>query len=137
MKSDLIALLKSTPLHILNRSASPEALPPTLLTDLRYISLRSSIRDPLVEAFITTLAPAPNDVDISPEEQEALFKQTVERERRERALAERQKQVLEEKKRQQGSLQVSKGMLREGEAEIERAMRVGKDGLRGYMEVGE
>ena len=61
----------------------------------------------------------------------------VERERREKALAERRKQVLEEKQRQKGSLQLSKGMLREGEAEIERAMRIGKDGLKGYMKVGE
>lgn len=108
-----------------------------LLTDLRYISLRPSVRDPLVGTFIASLAPAPHHVNISPEEQEALNKQIVERERREKALAERQKQVLEEKKRQQGTLQVSKGMLRKGEAEIERAMRVGKDGLRSYMEVEE
>lgn len=58
------------------------------------------------------------------------------RERRERALAEREKRVHEEKRRQQGALEYSKGMLREGEQEIERAMRVGKEGLKSYFEVG-
>lgn len=58
-------------------------------------------------------------------------------ERRDRALAERQKQVQDEKRRQKGALQFSKGMLREGEEEIERALRVGKEGLRGYMEAEE
>jgi len=38
------------------------------------------------------------------------------------------------KKRQRGHLQASKGILREGEEEVQRAMRVGKEGLRGYME---
>lgn len=55
--------------------------------------------------------------------------------RREYALSERQKQVQEEKRRQRGALQFSKGVLREGEAEIERAMRVTKEGLKGHMVV--
>lgn len=41
--------------------------------------------------------------------------------------------MQEEKRRQRGALQFSKGVLREGEAEIERAMRVTKDGLKGHM----
>lgn len=57
-----------------------------------------------------------------------------ERERREKALSERQRQVQEEKNRQRGHLQASKGILKEGEEEVQRAMRVGKEGLRGYME---
>ena len=63
-------------------------------------------------------------------------KSKEERERRERALAEREKRVQEEKRRQQGQLQYSRGMLREGEEEVERAMRVGKDGLKSYLQVG-
>ena len=47
---------------------------------------------------------------------------------------ERQKQVQEDKRRQRGALQFSREMLREGEQEVERAMAVGKDGLKGYME---
>lgn len=108
-----------------------------MLTDLRYISLRPSIRDPLIETHITTLPPAPSssDADLSFEEQVSLSKRKLERERREQALAERQKQVQDEKRRQKGALQFSKGMLRDGEEELERAMRVGKEGLKAYMEV--
>jgi hypothetical protein len=135
LKSDLITLLKSIPLQTLNRSTSPNALPSALLTDLRYVSLRPPIRDPLVETYISTLPPPPDSSDISPEEQDGASQETRERERRERALAERQKQVQEEKRRQRGALQFSKGVLREGEAEIERALLVGKKGLKGYMEV--
>ncbi|MCJ1461591.1 hypothetical protein MMC07_000188 [Pseudocyphellaria aurata] len=137
LKADLVTLLKSIPLHILNRSTAPDALPPIMLTDLRYISLRSSIRDPLIETHISTLplAQSSSDLDLSPEEQASLSKQKLDRERREQALAERQKQVHEQKLRQEGVLQVSKGMLRNGEEVLEQAMRVGKDGLRAYMEV--
>jgi hypothetical protein len=131
----LITLLKSVPLQTLNRSTSPNALPSTLLTDLRYFSLRPPIREPLVETYISTLPLPPDSSHISPEEQEGASQETRERERRERALAERQKQVQEEKRRQRGALQFSKGVLREGEAEIERALLVGKKGLKGYMEV--
>lgn len=110
-----------------------------MLTDLRYISMRPSLRDPLVETHIATLPPAPSssDLGLSPEVQASLSKQKLERERREQALAERQKQVQEEKRRQKGALQFSKGMLRDGEEELERAMRVTKEGLKAYMEVEE
>ena len=135
LKSDLSALLKSLPLYILNRSTSLGALPPAILTDIRYVSLRPHARDPLIEAYISTLPPAPEQSDISPEEEAELSRQKQERERRERALAERERRVQEEKKRQKSALQFSKGMLREGEEEIERAMKVSKDGLRGYLEV--
>lgn len=110
-----------------------------MLTDLRYISLRPSIRNPLIQTYIETLLPAPStcDVDLSPEEQVCLSKQKLERQRRERALAERQQQVQEEKRRQIGALQFSKGMLRDGEEELERAMRVGKEGLKAYIEAEE
>ena len=133
LKSDLVKLLKSTPPFALNKSVTIHTLPATLLTDLRYISLRSAIRDPLIEAHISTLPPAPTNFEISPEEQEAQAEERQERERRQFALAERQRQVQEEKRRQNGALRYSKGMLREGEEEIQRAMRVGKEGLLGHM----
>ena len=63
-----------------------------------------------------------------------MAKQRQERERREKALAERQMRVEEEKRRQRGALQYSKGVLREGEQELERAKKVGKEGLLGYMQ---
>ena len=88
----------------------------------------------MIETYITSLPPAPDKTETVPEEEEACIKERQERERREKALSERQVQVQEEKRRQRGQLNASQGMLRDGEEEIERAMRVGKEGLRGYME---
>lgn len=133
-KSDLSALLKSIPLHQLNRSSNVEALPTSILTDVRYISLPPSVRDPLIEAYISTLPPAPEQENISAEEREELERKKLERERREKALAERKKRVQEEMRRQKSELARGKHLLREGEAEIEQAMKVGKEGLRSYME---
>lgn len=133
LKSDLIKVLKSTPLSAFNKSSTVHALPSALLTDFRYISLRPAIRDPLIEAHISTLASAPTDLGISTEEQEAQAKENKERQRRQEALAERQRQVQEEKRHQNSALRYSKGMLVEGEEEVQRAMRVGKEGLLGYM----
>lgn len=133
LKSDLVTLLKNIPLQSLNRSTLPDALPPALITDLRYVSLRPSIRDPLIETHISTLAAPLGNVDVLPGEQAAMLKEQRERERREKALFDRQKQVEEHKRKQEGVLRFSKDMLREGEQEMERAMKVGKEGLKGYM----
>ena len=134
-KSDLSSLLKSAPLHALNRSSSIHALPSVVLTDIRYISLAPKVSDPLIEAFISTLPAAPEHENISAEQQEELDKKKSEREKREKALAEREKRVEEEKRRQKGDLARGKYLLKEGEAEIAEAMQVRKDGLRSYMEV--
>ncbi|KAI4127947.1 MAG: hypothetical protein LQ338_002971 [Usnochroma carphineum] len=136
LKSDLVAMLKSMSLHALNRSTPMAALPPAMLTDIRYISLRPSIRDPLIETHISTLAEAPATADVSAEEQEAIAKQRQERERRE-ALAERTMQVQRDQRRVKEALAYSKGQMREGEEEVRRAMRVGKEGLLRYMEDGQ
>ena len=128
LKADLIKTLKQTPLHILNRSSTLSSLPTPILTDPRYISLRTAIRDPLIEAHISTLPPPLADI---PSEETNPQAQT-ERHRRERALADRQTQVQEEKRRQRSTLQYSRGMLRDEEREVERAMKVGKEGLMGY-----
>jgi FF domain-containing protein len=133
-KSDLFALLNSIPLPLLNRSCNVEALPPAILIDLRYITLPPKVRDPLIEAYISTLPLAPEQVDLSVEEQEARERKRLEREKRERALTEREKHVQEEKQRQKDDLMRGRNRLRQGEAEIEHAMRVGKEGLKGYME---
>ena len=134
-KSDLSALLQSVPLHALNRSSQLGALPPAIITDLRYISLPLKVRDPLIETYIATLPPAPEQENMTAEQLEELDKKRIDREKREKALAEREKKVDEEKRRQRGDLMRGKNLLREGEAEIEEAMRVRKDGLRSHMEV--
>ncbi|KAL4922457.1 hypothetical protein BDW62DRAFT_53305 [Aspergillus aurantiobrunneus] len=132
-KSDLSTLLKSVPLHDLNRSSHLEALPPAIITDLRYIALSPKVRDPLIEAFITTLPDAPEE-DITPEQREELERKKVEREKREKALAERQKQVQEDERKRKGELARGRHLLEEGEAEIQEAMKVGKSGLRSHIE---
>jgi hypothetical protein len=137
-KSDLSTLLKSIPLRQLNRSSNVEALPPTILTDIRYISLPPKTRDPLVETFISTLPPAPEEdvAGLSIEEQEERERQKSERGKREKALAERERRVQEDKRRQRGDLVRSRNLLLQEEAEIEQAMRVGgKEGLKSYMEI--
>ncbi|CAG8365264.1 unnamed protein product [Penicillium salamii] len=135
-KADLSTLLKSVPLDLLHRSSSLEALPTAIITDIRYIGLVPKVRDPLIEAYLSTLPPAP-EVQRSAEEIEELDRKRAEREKREKALADREKRVEEEKRRQRGDLLRGKHLLREGEAEVEEAMRFNKDGLRSYMEVDE
>ena len=132
-KSNLSALLKSIPLDSLNRSSNIAALPPQIVTDISYISLPASVRDPLIEAYISILPPAPE----REEQQEELDKRRTDRQKREKALAERESRVQHEKKRQQGNLLRGKHLLREGEAEVEEAMKVGKDGLRSYIEADQ
>jgi hypothetical protein len=134
LKSDLSALLRAQPLASLNRSTTTDTLPSAILTDLRYISLPPSSRDALVDAYISTLPPAPEGAAATAEQEAEAAKKRAERERRENALAERERRVREEKRRQERDLAYGKGRLREEEAEIERAMKVGKDGLRGHLE---
>lgn len=132
-KSDLSSLLKSLPVHQLNRSTSLAALPSSLLRDLRFISVSPSVRDPMIEAYISTLPPAPEATGQSTEALEEAERKRQDRERREKALADRERRVQEEKRRQQRDLAYGKGRLREEEEQLNRAMRVGKEGLRGQL----
>ncbi|PQE29558.1 WW domain-containing protein [Rutstroemia sp. NJR-2017a BBW] len=135
LKSDLSTLLKSSPLSALNNSTLSSHLPPIILSDIRYYSLDASVRDPLIEAFITTLPPPAESTAV--EEDEDSIKQRQEKERRQKALDERERRVAEEKRRHQKALQFGKGRLREEEAEIERAMAVSKKGLLGHLAQSE
>jgi hypothetical protein len=134
LKSDLSGLLRAQPLASLNRSTTIDTLPPTILTDLKYISLPASTREPLVETYISTLPAAPEGAAASAEEDAELAKKRAERERREKALAERERRVQLEKRKQERDLAYGKGRLREEEEEIQRALQVGKDGLRKHLE---
>ncbi|KAF1829086.1 hypothetical protein BDW02DRAFT_536998 [Decorospora gaudefroyi] len=133
LKSDLSALLRAQPLALLNRSTTLDTLPPAVLTDLRFISLPQSTRDPLINTYLSTLPPAPEGAAYSAEEEAERAKKWAERERREKALADRERRVRDEKRRQERNLAYGKGRLREEEAEVERAMKVGKAGLRGHV----
>lgn len=130
LKADLSELLKSIPVRELNKSSSVDALPSSLLRDIRYISLPSKKRQPLIEAFVATAAAAPEEGEaLSAEEEAERARQRIERERREKALTDRVDAVREQKVRQRRELGYSKAVLQETEAEIQRAKQVGKNRL--------
>lgn len=131
LKSDFLNLLKSQPPTLLNNATLPSHLPPTVLADIKYISLDPSVRDPLVETFIATLPPPPEAAEA--DEDEEAQNERKERDRRQRALEEREKKVAEEKRRQQKTLAFGKGRMREEEEEIARAMNVTRKGLKGHL----
>ncbi|KAF2624539.1 hypothetical protein BU25DRAFT_450614 [Macroventuria anomochaeta] len=134
LKSDLSALLRAQPLASLNRSTTIDTLPPAILTDLAYISLPPSTRDLLIETYISTLPAAPEGAAASAEEDAERAKKRAERERRENALAERERRVQAEKRKQERDLAYGKGRLREEEEEIQRALKVGKEGLKAHLD---
>ena len=136
LKADLTALLKAQPLAVLHRATSLEALPPALLTDLRYVSVPPRVRDPLVEAYIAIQPAAPTDQEDGGSTVQRA-KDQEERARRERALAEREQRVQDEKLRAQRARERGREMLREEEEEVERAMRVSREGLKGQVKVEE
>lgn len=133
LKSDLSALLRAQPLASLHRSTTIDTLPTSILTDLKYISLPPSTRDSLIETYISTLPDAPEGATASAEEDAERAKRRAERDRREKALAERERRVQADKRRQERDLAYGKGRLREEEEEIERALKVGKEGLMKHL----
>lgn len=133
LKSDLSALLRAQPLATLNRSTTIDTLPSAILTDLKYISLPPSTRGSLIEAYTSTLPAPPEGATASAEEDAERAKKRAERERRENALAERERRVQMERRKQERDLAYGKGRLREEEEEIERALKVGKQGLKGHL----
>ena len=135
LKADLVDLLKSLPLQILDRNVTLETLPPTVLKDLRYVSLRRSVRDPMITTFLESLPFAPKALDDA--DQEATDLQKQERQTRERALAERQKHIGEERRRIRGAMYYSREVLKEREEEIARARQFGRNGLMSHEEVGQ
>jgi hypothetical protein len=133
LRSDLSNLLKAQPIAYLNGSTTLDTLPSSVLTDLRFISLPASTRDSLIDSYISTLPPAPEGAEASAEAEAEVARKRDERERRERALYERERRVQGDKKKQERDLEYGKGRLREEEMEIERAMNVGRDGLKSQL----
>ncbi|KAK0120326.1 hypothetical protein ONS95_011732 [Cadophora gregata] len=131
LKSDLLALMKAQPPSALNNATLSTHLPAAILADIRYISLDPSIRDPLVEGYISTLPPPPESNE--GEETEEMAKERKDRERRQKALEDREQRVAEEKRRQKRNLEFGKGRLREEEEELAKAMNVTKKGLQGHL----
>lgn len=136
LKSDLKGLLQSQQSSQLNSSSSLEMLPTSILTDLRFISLRAADREPLIEAYIDLLGPPPDQDDGSVEDSAAFTKARIERQRRENALKEREQMVEADKKKRLKQERASRGLLRDGEADLERAMNVRRDALLGHIDDG-
>jgi FF domain len=140
-KADLKDLLKAISPMQLHQKSSLDTLPSAILTDIRFVSLPAKTRDPLIEAYISTL-PAPPQPDHSHSGPSSTTEQqSVEedkREKRQQALREREKIVQEEKRKIMGKMREGRAVMREEEREIEEALRIGgRDGLRAYMEVVE
>lgn len=133
LKTDLANLLKSTPVSQLNNKTLHTHLPSQVITDIRYISLDAKTRDTLIEAFIQTLPPPPEN---GPAEGdlEAMQKVSDMRKKREKALRDREKAVEEEKRRQEKNLRHSKALLRDGERELQAAMDIGNRGLHSQLD---
>ncbi|KAL5600889.1 hypothetical protein BROUX41_005728 [Berkeleyomyces rouxiae] len=134
-KADLILLLKSQPLAILNNSANPTNLPTELRAHMKFISVEPAIRDPLVEAFIQALPPPPQGDDSAGDEpvDEATIKAREARQKREKALRDNEQRAEFEKRRQRRELEHSKHALSQGHMELEAAMQVGKHGLQSQL----
>lgn len=131
LKSDLTALLRAQPLHLLHGKTLSSGLPTAVLTDARYISLEAKTRDALIEAYVQTLPPPPQDTEAA--EGDENRKESDARARRERALEERNRVVEEQKRRREKEVAASRARLRQGEREIEMARQVDKRGLQGQL----
>ncbi|GKU01813.1 ff protein [Fusarium langsethiae] len=134
LKSDLTALLKAQPIHLLNNKSLSTGLADPVLTDIRYISLEPKMRDPLIEAYVSNLPPPPEDLDAAKEDEEHRKRRDA-REKREKALESRNRTVEEQRRKREREVAASKARLRDEEREIEMAMRVGKQGLQSQLVV--
>lgn len=125
-KADLITLLQSQPLSALNKSSTPDSLPQQVLGHLHLISLPPNARDSVVERHIASLPPPPEDDEgeWSEEHRAAEEKKRTERRKREAAMAERERQVHEEKHKASRDEAQARRDLREEEAELARYARI-------------
>lgn len=136
LKADLELLMQSVPpSRSWNRSTSlRDGLPPALLGDVRFISLKPNVRDAVVLSYLAGL-PDANEVNMNRPSTEATARERGQR-RQELALSRRDKEVDKAKERQRKELDFGRRRLQEEEQELSRAMRVGKEGLVMHMEGG-
>ncbi|KAK0710310.1 hypothetical protein B0T26DRAFT_724547 [Lasiosphaeria miniovina] len=134
LKADLKKLLESLPLSVLNNRTMVSHLPPQVLSDIRFISLDPKTRDAFIEGYLQGLGSPPEGADVAEEEEAGGAKKArEERQKREKALHDRERAVAEEKQRQEKRLQYERARLRDEERELERAMQVGKKGLQSQL----
>ena len=130
-KGDLVKLLKDASKGgDVHRDSTFENLPNGVLRDVKLHALPSTLRDEALQEVTTKLPPPSGNEAVRAE----LTKQIDERRRREEALGERQRRVEEEKRKTLGAVRHGREMMRDGAEQLERAKRIGKDGLMGYME---
>ena len=110
-----------------------DALPQQLLSHTHFISLPATARNALIAKHIASLPPPADDEaedgELTEEQRVGEEKKRAERERREKALRDRERQVDEEKKRAEKEGRWARRDLREEEMELAQAMRVGKRGV--------
>lgn len=129
-QGELTALLKAQPLSILNRGTTvPDNLPSVVCTDVRFVVLDPKIRDPLVQAYVQSLPPASKEGEQKRQRCEVgevneMKKAQLDREKRQRALKEREEAVAARKKREQHTLSRERAFLRQEEREVEAAMYI-------------
>lgn len=126
-ENDLKKLLKTTP--TLSKQTTLDTLPDSVIADVRHVTAPEGTRDRIITEYLATLPDAP----MSEEER----KEKEERERREKALRAREWEVLQDKRKNAASEAMARQFLREEEAAIERAKKVGKRGLLGHLKKEE
>ncbi|KAI7069755.1 hypothetical protein KC352_g42677, partial [Hortaea werneckii] len=129
-RADLVALLKSLPLRVLNHSTTLDSLPQPFRAHLHSISLPPRTRDEVVRQYISALPPPP-DAGESADEKTAEEQERWRREkaRRVAALQERKRAVEEERRK----VEKEERFARQGLLEEERGLRqadVGKGSRR-------
>lgn len=130
-KDDLVKLLREASKQgQIHRETTLDTLPNEILREVKYHAAPLMQRDELLRALTPTLPPPTGDEGI----RIALAKEQEDRRRREEALADRQRRVEEEKRRAFGAVRYGREMLRDEAEQLERAKRVGRDSLMGYME---
>lgn len=114
----------------IHRETTLETLPNEVLRDVKVYALSATLRDMVLHTVTATLPPPSGEEAV----QRELVKKQEERRRREDALAERQRRVEEEKRKSYGAVRHGREMLRDEAEQLDRAKRVGRDGLIGYMD---
>lgn len=133
-KADLVTLLESVPLRMLNRDTTLDALPALILSNLHFISLPASAREPVVRTHVSTLPSAPADGEDAEPDAELQKKREEERRKREKALLEREKKVEEERRKAEKEGRWAKRDAKEAEREVREAtLGVGRKGLMGQL----
>ncbi|KAK3673965.1 hypothetical protein LTR78_006167 [Recurvomyces mirabilis] len=119
-KADLLTLLKTVPLRELNSFSTLDTLPQPLLSHLHFISLLAPTRDQIVRSHIRSLPAAPAPDDLTDDAKAEAERNLAEKQRREAALAQRQRVVEEDRRRTEKEERYARGQLRDGERELER-----------------